>query len=166
MAPPFDLTGRCAVCGFDPSTVAASDAVVAARSFPRRYREAFDAFMDDPEALNDRPTPEQLAPIEHAAAAAAEMRAAAVGVRAIATHDGATVNLDVEAVKGRPDEILEALAQAARDLAGAIDAVHGQEWERTGLVEGNTVKALDVARFGVHSGSHHLRLAKGPLEAR
>lgn len=166
MAPPLDLTSRCAVCGFDPSTVAGSDAVVAARSFPRRYREAFEAFLDDPEALTEVPATDPLSPIGHAATAAAEMRSAAEGVRAIATHDGAVVGLEATPISGQPEEILDALGHAAVDLAGAIDAVHGQEWGRTGIVEGATVKALDVARYGVHAGSHHLKLAKAPLDAR
>ena len=41
------MRGRCAQCGFDADTVSVSDAVVAMRTFPRRWRAAFAVVGDD-----------------------------------------------------------------------------------------------------------------------
>lgn len=161
-------SGRCPECGFDPPTVSPSDAAVAARSFPRRYRALLvRPDDDDPEIVHRRPGGEPSA-AEHAAAGASGMAAAAEALRSIRTSDDAVVDLDepsaTPAASGGStplDTILDRLAAAAGALADSIEPLRGDEWKRTGVERGGgEVTALDVARHGVHAGVHCLRAAE------
>ncbi len=158
--------GRCPECGFDPPTVSPSDAAVAARSFPRRYRALLvRPDDDDPEIVHRRPGGEPSA-AEHAVSGASGMAAAAEALRSIRISDGPTVDVDgppAAAAGGTTplDTILERLAAAAGGLADSIEPLRGDEWKRTAVTPGGAkVTALDVARHGVHAGVHHLRAAE------
>ena len=92
---------RCPTCGFDPSTVAPSDAAVTARSLPRRFRAAL-APVDDEEV------PAEV--LEQAASALRAVAAAAEAVRPGTSFD-------------RGD-----LASAAAVLADGIERLGSDEW--------------------------------------
>ena len=164
-----DGPGPCPGCGFGAPTVSPSDALAAARSFPRRYRALLvRPDEDDPEIAHRRPGPGEPAAVDHAAAAAAGMRAAAAALEAVAGHEGALVDLGADpgrSVAGAAgprslDEVLGHVSGAAGALAAAVEAVRGDAWARTGVLPGGgPVLALDVARAGVHAGAHHLRAA-------
>lgn len=168
-------SGRCPECGFDPPTVSPSDAVAAARSYPRRFRGLLvRPDDDDPDIVHRRPAPGEPAAIDHAAAAAAGMAASAGALGRVRGHEGAEVDpgagtapdqLVAGTADGRTLEgVLEDLDAAAGALAAAAGSVHGDEWARTGLLPGGgTVHALHIARAGVHAGSHHLRAAERVL---
>lgn len=157
----------CPDCGFDAPTVAPADALAAVRSYPRRWRALLVRPDDaDPEILRRRPAAGEPSALDHGAAAAAGMQAAAVALGAIQSHDDPPVDLEPPpAAGGRTlDDVLGAITSAAGALADAIDAVHGEGWARTGrLPDGRPVRALDAARSGVHAGSHHLRAADRAL---
>lgn len=161
-------TDRCPTCGFDPPTVSPSDAAVAARSYPRRYRALLvRPDEDDPDIVHRRPAPGEPSAVEHAALAAAGMGAAAAALRRVATAEDPDVELSTGDAAPGPatlDDVLARLATAAGDLAAAVEGVRGDDWRRTGrLGDGTTVTALDLARQGVHQGSHHLRAVERVL---
>ena len=157
---------RCPECGFDPSTVSPSDAAVAARSFPRRFRALLVRPDDrDPDIVHRRPSGGGLSAAGHALAAAAGMDAAAGALARVRTGDSPTFDPD----PGPPttgDEpplelVLDRVGAAAGALAGAVEGTRGTEWARPGRLRGGEdVTALDLARAGVHAGAHHLRAAE------
>lgn len=93
---------RCPTCGFDPATVAPSDAAVTARSLPRRFRAAL-------EPVDDEEVPAEA--LEHAAQALHAVASAAEAVRPGAPFD-------------RRD-----LASAATALADGIERLAPDEWD-------------------------------------
>jgi hypothetical protein len=162
------------MCGFDTPSVGPADAGAAARSFPRRYRGLLvRPDEEDPEIVHRSPGPGEASALDHAAAAAGGMAAAAVALTGVQVHDDATV--DLGPIPGAADpagaagsrtleDVLAHVTQAAGALAGAIEVVHGDAWARTGVTAGGaTVDALAIARAGVHAGSHHLREAERAL---
>lgn len=167
-------SGRCPECGFDATKVSPSDAVAAARSYPRRWRGLLVRPDDpDPEIVQRRPAPGEPSAVDHAAAAADGMTAAAESLERVRVHEGAGVDVadsgSGERVAGAADghtleDVLALVAAAAAALAAAAEEVRGDEWARTGaLADGTAVHALDVARAGVHAGAHHLRAAERVL---
>jgi len=163
--------GRCPDCGFDAPSVSPSDAVAAARSYPRRFRGLLvRPDDDDPEIVHRRPAPGVASAVDHAAAAAAGMSAAARALERVRVHEGAGVDLGPPPGPGRAvagvgdgltlEDVLAVITRSAAALAASAEAVHGDEWARTGVLpDGTSLHALDMARAGVHAGSHHLRAA-------
>ncbi len=140
----------CPTCGFEPRTVSPSDAAVAARSFPRRYRAALVRPEDQEDRVTRRPKPDEWSAVEHAAFAGASLQRAAEVVRSGHGH------LDVsDPAAASVEAALEQLDRAAEQLASAVER-HTGEWSST---------ALDAARHGVHMGAHHLREAQWAVDA-
>ncbi len=165
---------RCPACGFDHRSVGPADAAAAARSFPRRFRGLLvRPDEDDPAIVHRSPGPGEASALDHAAAAAHGMAAAARSLTQVQVHDGVGVDLGPDPGDGRVagearrqslEDVLGQVTQAAGDLADAIESVHGDAWARTGLLPGaGEVHALDIARAGVHAGSHQLRVAERVL---
>lgn len=128
---------RCPTCGFDPATVSPSDAAVAARSLPRRFRAVLTRPDDEVDEL-------LLARLAHATAAADALHQAAeaLGRRPVdAGPSGSSV-----------DAVLARVEAAAIALAQAIEGIPIDEWKH--------VSTLATARAGVHSGVHELRAAE------
>jgi hypothetical protein len=168
--------GSCPECGYGASFLTPPDAVVAVRSFPRRFRELLLAAEDQEQGLASRPGRDGWSAAAHAAAAAALLDQVADVFRQVAVSDDPVI--DPPAVIDGPVPgaavpttvptsvmaVLEALDGASRHLATAMDAVKGEDWRRTGRDrEGQVWSALDVARLGVHAGVHHLRAAERVL---
>lgn len=150
-----------------------SDAAVAARSYPRRYRALLVRPDEpDPDVVHRRPSPEEASAVEHADQAASDLAATADALQGVLRSAG-PVDLRVPspARSGTGGEhlvlatVLDRLTSAATALASAIESVHGDEWkgaEPEGGAGGG-VTALDVARLGVHAGIHHLKAAERTL---
>lgn len=165
--------GRCPECGFDPSGVSPSDAAVAARSFPRRFRALLVRPDDeDPAIVHRRPAGGGPTAAGHALAAAAGMAAAAGVLGRVLTADDPTVDdptADPDPGPTGADEpalevVLDRVAEAAGVLAGTVEGTSASEWARPArLPGGEEVTALDLARAGVHAGAHHLRAAERTL---
>ncbi|MGH9177160.1 MAG: DinB family protein [Acidimicrobiales bacterium] len=160
--------GHCPACGFDFPTVSPSDVAVAARSYPRRYRALLlRPDEEDPGIVHRRPGPGLPSAAEHALEAAAGMAAAAEGLLRLRAQERPPVDLDppVAGDGATLEAVLERLDAGAGALAAAVEALHGDEWGRR-LVGGGgqEVNALDVARAGVHAGSHHLRAAERVID--
>ena len=166
---------RCTDCGFAPSTVGPGDAAAAVRSYTRRWRALLVRPDDpDPDIVHRRAGLGEPSAVDHAAASAAGMAAAALALERLRIEE------DAEVDPGRPPHlvprhagaagdlplrrVLDQVAAAADELSSAMTLFHGDEWAGAGhLPDGQPVDALDLARAGVHAGTHHLRAAERVL---
>jgi hypothetical protein len=162
------LTDRCPVCGIDPRSVTSRDAVVALRSFPRRYRELLvrPAHGERPEIVTGRPPGGAWSALEHASHAAAVIDAVSDALLAVQVHDSPEVSLEAgPSWTASVEEVLVGLGLSCERLADAAAEISGASWNRTGrLVDGAEVTALDLMRHAVHVGAHHLRQAQHVVE--
>lgn len=142
------------------------DAVVAVRSFPRRYRAALAAALED-DAGEDadalalrRPDDTTWSAGEYVAHVAAMANALADAVhRANVEADPMVVLPDNAALRG-PDRLepaLEALDTAMERVAEVTGHVAAGDWQRPARVAAGATTALELLREAVHEGSHHLR---------
>jgi hypothetical protein len=163
------MSSSCPICGYDGTQLSPSDAAVALRSFPRRFRRALarpDEDEDRPDdVLHRRPKGGGLSAIEHAAAVAAGLARADEAFRDVMYRRDPDITLPpvdveppVEAVQDPPDVVVDRIKAAAEGLADAIESAPGDGWARTGRSPDGPVTALDVVRTGVHIGVHHLHL--------
>lgn len=160
-------TDRCPICGFNPPTVSPSDAAAAARSYPRRWRAILvRPDDDDPAIVHRRPASGASSALELAAEAAATFTTVAGAVQQIQAQDEPEIRIDpsTAAPATSLEPVLEALAAGAARLAAAIESVRAEGWERTGVSAGSPLRAVDVARHGVHRGIHNLRRAERVLD--
>jgi hypothetical protein len=167
---------RCPECGLDYGTIAPGDAVVAVRSFPRRYRAlltALDPDEDTESILRRRPAPSTWSAVEYTAHVADMLEELATAVRRVVAEDRPTVHIsDAEqrAAEQRygdwePQEALFALEHASARLADVLDGVDPGDWTRTGMLNAGERDALTLARNAVHEGAHHLRDVERGLQA-
>ena len=158
------ITNRCPTCGLDPRTVTPADAVVALRSYPRRYRALLVRPDDEEgaEVVTLRPAPDRWSALEHAAHVAQVFETAADAVRALRRHDDADVVVEPGPPSlGSVDQVTNWLGAGAERLAGVVEELRGDDWKRSGrLPTGEAVTALDVVRHAVHAGAHHRREAE------
>ena len=167
----------CPECGLDYDTIAPNDAKVAIRSFPRRYRAALAAAMeDDADAglIRRRPQPDVWSALEYAAHVADIFDAMAGIVRDMRRKDHPTLDLfdaDERAASAGyaqqdPAEVLDRLGANAELLATEVDAVEADEWtSRTATFPWGERDLLTMVRNAVHEGSHHLRDVERVLDA-
>ena len=167
----------CPECGLDYDTVAPGDAKVAIRSFPRRYRSALAAAMeDDADAglIRRRSEPAVWSALEYAAHVADIFDVMADIVREMRLKDHPTLDMfdaDERAASARyaeqdPSEVLDRLAANAERLATEVDAVEPDEWtSRTATFPWGDRDVLAMVRNAVHEGSHHLRDIERALDA-
>ena len=159
----------CPVCGFDAGTVGPGDAVVALRTYPRRFRAVLTGPDERHEELvRRRPATGAWSALEHAAHVADALEQVAAALQRVAVSDEPAVSVDGAGEPGASsvDDVLDRLASAANRVASAADGVHGEDWARTGRLPGDrTVSALDLLRHGAHVGAHHVRAAQRALDA-
>jgi hypothetical protein len=170
------LRWKCPECGLDYDTISPGDAVVAARSFPRRYRAlltALDPEEDAQSVLRRRPAPGTWSAVEYTAHVGDVLDELATAVRRVAVEDRPTIHLadaDERAAEQRyqdwePQEALFALEHAAARLAEVLESVDPGDWKRTGTTDWGERDALTLARNAVHEGAHHLRDVERGLRA-
>ena len=155
------LDRRCPVCGLDPTTVRPPDAVVAIRSYPRRYRRLLVRLDDEEGAgvVTRRPGPGQWSALEHAVYVADVLEAVGRALERVRVHDGPSIDIEVRAPGPEPvDAVLSRLEAASEHLASVADAMAGKDWQRSGRVPaGEPVTALALLGHAVHVGAHHRR---------
>ena len=167
----------CPECGLDYDTVSPSDAKVAIRSFPRRYRAALAAAMEDDAdegLIRRRPEPGVWSAIEYAAHVADIFETMADIVRDMLQKDHPTLDMfdaDERAASARyaeqdPAEVLDRLTTNAERLASEVDAVEADDWtSRKATFPWGERDLLTMVRNAVHEGSHHLRDTERVLDA-
>jgi hypothetical protein len=161
----------------DVSNLAAPDAVVALRSYPRRFRNAVLPINDDPtvEAFAERIGPDGHSAVEVVVSVANSWVLIGQALRQVLINDDAVVHGGATDPAQREWEVppgtsvdgaLDRLADEATALADAVDAVPSRDWSRTGTVAGGaTVTALDLVREAVRTGSQGLADAEADIRA-
>lgn len=156
----------CPECGLAYDSVAPTDAPVAIRSYPRRYRAELALPDDaDPSVLFWRPDPGTWSAVEYTAHVADVFDAFVPRLRRVLVADRPELDFwdpDERAAAERygdrsPAVVLDALATAAEALATLLDDVPADGWGRTGRWPWGERDVLTMARNTVHEGSHHLR---------
>lgn len=167
----------CPECGLDYDTVKPGDAKAAIRSFPRRYRAALAAAMEDDTdegLIRRRPEPGVWSALEYAAHVADIFDCMADIVRDMRTKDRPTLDMfdaDERATSARyaeqdPNDVLDRLAANGERLASEVEAVEPDDWtSRTATFPWGDRDLLTMVRNAVHEGSHHLRDVERVLDA-
>jgi len=150
---------------FDHPNLSPSDAVVALRSFPRRFRGLLATDDDDPEGVAmRRPDAAGWSALEHAAHVANAVEQAAADLQAAHREEGAAVADPAQAPPSGAtdvDSTLAHLSSASDALVAAIDRYNPDDWKRTVRApDGRTVDALWIVRAAVQEGARHLRQAE------
>jgi hypothetical protein len=167
----------CPFCGFDPSSPSPSDAVVALRSFPRRFRALAergtteergadeDDAMPGSEATDEEQNHRRAAAVDEAGQAAEIIAALGADLRrvlvqpdpSLETHEG---KAEAPRHGGDPTTALTRLSEATTAVASLAGDQPGEAWVRTGSRPEGPITAIDLLREAVHAGVHHLRLAE------
>jgi hypothetical protein len=150
---------------FDHPNLSPSDAVVALRSFPRRYRALVATDDDDPHGVaTRRPDASSWSALEHIAHVANALEQAAADLDAAHRGDGVKVADPAAApVSGATDVdgTLDRLTAAGDRLVDAIGRYRPDDWARqVDSPDGHTVDALWIVRAAVQEGARHLRQAE------
>jgi hypothetical protein len=161
---------RCPSCGLVYDLISLNDAVVAARSYPRRYRDALahPDEADDPvweRIITSRPARGVWSAVEytgHVVQTVAIWRERLE--RVLVDDDVVFPMIDVDAAVAAADfnargaaEVLDELDHSIALWAGAIEHLRPSQLERTfrRLDRPRTVRW--ITRHVTHDGSHHLR---------
>ncbi len=155
----------CPVCGYDASLLTPPDAVVAVRSYPRRFRELLAEAEERSPGAATRVGRSGRSAVDHAARVATVLAGIDHDLGRVTVSDNPAIDppvLDGPGAGG--GDAVADLAAAADALAARMAGVTGDGWRRTGTdPSGETWTALDLVRRAVHAGAHHLRLAERVL---
>ena len=165
----------CPGCGLDYDTISPPDAKVAIRSFPRRYRTALAAALEDESdegLVRRRPDDTTWSGLEYTVHVADLFEHFTTIVRRMYDETGPTIDFwdpDERAASERygeqdPQATLDRLDRAAADLAAQLERVDANGWSRTATFPFGERDLLTMARNAVHEGSHHLRDVERSLD--
>lgn len=166
----------CPECGLDYDTIAPSDAKVAIRSFPRRYRSALAAAREEDggDALvRRRPDATTWSALEYTAHVADLFDEFTDILRRMRVENHPTLTMrdpDERAAAERYndqeiDAVLAHLDQGSQHLAAELDNVTGDDWLRVATFPWGDRDLLMMTRNAVHEGSHHLRDVERVLDS-
>jgi len=153
--------------GLDVSGLSPSDAAVALRSYPRRFRSLLTGLEPDEELDAEA--------VAHAAELGRVLAQISNALGQVLSRDDAVIPAGV-LDEGQRDwtmpadddveRVLAGLAAEAEGLAAVSGRVAADDWKRTGQVTGGaTVTALDLLRQAVVAGHRHLRDAEAAQRA-
>jgi hypothetical protein len=152
-----------------------SDAVVALRSLGRRWRGLFAGLGEDesPDALAQRPGANGRSALDHAAHATQAITLLGRALEQIVVDDDAALDPAVTQVDqrawpstdGSVDEVVDALAAEAEQLADRAERVDAGDWSRRSspASDGGDVDALTVLWDAVDSAVADLNAAEAVL---
>jgi hypothetical protein len=160
--------------GLDPSSITAPDAIVALKSFPRRWRSAFSMLADDPEAdelVRRRPDPSSWSVVDHAWYVAdllewhrQRVDRARASDRPVLPDDDTRRWPDEREYRSRGlSAALDTIGDAATGLAATLERLQGDDWLRRARSGDEEVTLLAMAQHAVHEGASHLRAAERAL---
>ena len=167
----------CPECGLDYDSISPSDAKVAIRSFPRRYRSAVASALEDDAdegLIRRRPDATTWSALEYTVHVADLNESFAPAFRQMFEQDKPTISgmwdADARAASERYNEqdpmgAVDRLDAAAEALVAVLDRVDADSWSRTGTFPWGERDLLTMTRNAVHEGSHHLRDVERVLEA-
>ncbi|MDQ6910940.1 MAG: DinB family protein [Actinomycetota bacterium] len=157
---------RCAECGFEYQSVQAGDAVVALRSFPKRYRAPLTRLLpgEDVSLLRTRPEPTVWSALEYAAHVRDVFGAYGERIQQTLVEERPVFEAmapDELAAERRyneqdPEVVAGELAANAEALALILEEVPDDGWDRVGIARGGERTVLYTAQRAVHEGHHHL----------
>ena len=157
----------CPECGLDYDTISAPDAIVAVRSYPRRFREVceLDGEADRDRLLRTRPAPETWSALEYTCHVVDVFGIMADAIRRMTVEEHPKLEftepdqlaIDARYAEQDPDEALGRLDPAAEGLAHVLEQVGAGDWNRLGTFPWGDRDILTMTRNAVHEGKHHLR---------
>lgn len=153
---------------FDARHVSPPDAAVTLRSLRRRFAEAFDQAETEKQVTT--PDRSGVSPLGRAAWVTDALSQIGAALRGVFFSENPTIQLpppDPPTPVGAADvaSVLARLGETAGAVADQIAEVHGEDWNRSGLANGATVTALDIARLGVGIAIDQLRAAETAIGA-
>ena len=164
------MSDQCDECGYVYDTVSPSDAIVAIRSFARRYRAPLTRGLPDEdldEVVRRKPAPDVWSALEYACHVRDVFAVQRARIERALIEDTPTferMNRDRRAVDERYNEqdrtvVADQLAANAEALASTLEGVTAADWTRTAIYpypEPTERTLIWIARHAVHEGSHHL----------
>lgn len=147
----------------DEGSIAIQDAILAVRTFPRRFREALARVP--PERVGARPDPGTPSAVEEAAAARDLLQRVAAALPRVLDAPGTAVDaLEADPVAGvtpigaaAAESVLGAIAAACDALVTRADATPWEAWDRTFTVDDSTRPASWLVQHAAAEGSRRLR---------
>ena len=155
------LGAPCPECGFRASSFAREEIPARLRANVDAWRIVFAGSTD----LRVRPRPDKWSPLEYGCHVRDVFRLYAFRLELMLTRDDPTYpnwDQDETALKDRygeqdPAAVATELATAGDRLAGAFEAVRGDQWLRTGnRSDGARFTVESFARYLLHDPVHHL----------
>lgn len=135
------------------SEMSPSDAHVALRSLPRRFRAAVATLADERrDERAARPGPDGRSVVDLVAATIAVLDAHDRAVAAALRSDEATVDVGADdRPTGSLDDLLDRLGAASTTFADRVGDASADSWTRTATLAstGESVRAIDLVRRGV-----------------
>jgi hypothetical protein len=154
------LARPCPECGFDATTLAATDVAARVRDSVAGYQAALER-----EDAAVRSRPDAWSPLEYSCHVRDVHRLYTYRLGLMLDQDDPLFpnwDQDVTAVEEDygsqdPAVVSEQLAAAAEDMAAAYDGVTGDQWQRTGRRSDGAEFTVDsFARYYLHDIEHHL----------
>jgi len=149
--------------GADEASIAVPDAILAIRTFPRRYREALARTPVD--QLRTRPDPQTWSVLEYAAHVAEVLELLALALPLVLDEPGIRFpSFDADESARRwpeaaldPDAALDRITKACETLATRAEVTPWEAWDRAFTVGGHDHEAAWIVQHAAVEGSHHLR---------
>jgi hypothetical protein len=156
------LERPCPECGFDASTVPATEVAPLLRATAAQWAPIL---AQPPDVLRQRPREDRWSPLEYACHVRDVFVLFGERLRLMVTEEDplfANWDQDATAVADRydlaePAVVAHQLAEAAEALAAGFDAVDGTAWERMGRrSDGAAFTVATFGRYMIHDPIHHL----------
>lgn len=157
----------CEECGFDPESAAPDELPDAVRALSRRYSIPLSRFLagEDGDAIvRQRPAPDVWSALEYACHVRDVLSLFDGRIhRALDETDPELDSWDQDGAavtdgynEQDPAGVADALAANAETLATTLQLVPGGGWERTAVRAGDQLTVLEMGRYALHEGHHHL----------
>jgi S-DNA-T family DNA segregation ATPase FtsK/SpoIIIE len=161
------MEDRCPECGLELRSLPPGDAIVALRSFARRYRAPLTRLLpdEDEQLLRRRPEPGTWSALEYACHVRDGLAWWSWALHRTLTEESPLIpRVDPDEVAADahyddqdPAAVADHLGANAERFAAEAQGVAPDDWSRPVELEGTgTLDALWVLRHAVHEGSHHL----------